>query len=191
MVVGERDQVLVAAAVVPLAAGARAAAPRRRRGCSPCPRSILGVLVVAAVSSTSATWKNGVGGSCLAVAGDDQLLAAVDAVDRVLGRDLRCLVEDDEVELVVGREEVADRQRAHHQARLELGEQASASRASSLRTGRCRRLLAGLRLEERHLRAGAVDERVRGAPLRRAISRSAPVATSAGRAGGTPSIQRA
>ena len=38
------------------------------------------------------------------------------------GRHLRCLVEDDEVERWVGREEVADGERAHHQARLQVGE---------------------------------------------------------------------
>ena len=49
--------------------------------------------------------------------------AARDGADRVRHGDLARLVEDDEVEeLLVGRQELRDRQRAHHQAGGEPGE---------------------------------------------------------------------
>jgi hypothetical protein len=56
----------------------------------------------------------------LRVADHDELVAADDRADRVLCRHLARLVEDDQVEVVVLRvEELRDRQRAHHEARLD------------------------------------------------------------------------
>ena len=62
-------------------------------------------------------------GQLLLVARDDELLAPVDRADGVVRADLGRLVEDDQVEPDVLRFEVgADRQRAHHQAGLQAGE---------------------------------------------------------------------
>ena len=121
--VGEGDQALVAAAVVPgehpevderqqcvedrLVAGVDDDAPfELRRG--------LDVRVRAGEE---------VGRRKLAlVAGDDDPLAAQDGGDGVGGLDLAGLVEDDDVEvLLVGRQQLADDQRAHRPAGLQRG----------------------------------------------------------------------
>ena len=53
-----------------------------------------------------------------AVTRHHELSAAIDAVDSVLGWHLRSLIENDEIELVIRREEMADCEWAHHQTRL-------------------------------------------------------------------------
>ena len=55
----------------------------------------------------------------LLVSGQDQGRAAVDAVDGIAGADLAGLVEDDHIEAQVRGQVLADRQRGHHEARLD------------------------------------------------------------------------
>src|SRR5262249_60745819 len=59
----------------------------------------------------------------LVIAGDDQLLAAIDRADGVLRQNLRRLIEHDQVKLRLARlsrQKLAHRQWAHQHARLEL-----------------------------------------------------------------------
>src|SRR5262249_12112775 len=58
----------------------------------------------------------------LLIARDDELAAAQERRDRVRRGHLRCLVEDDDIEIGLRRQQLADDERAHRPARLE-GEQ--------------------------------------------------------------------
>ena len=124
--VGERDERLASAAVVP----AEAAAGQAQRAADvedalEVRQALLGLLLVRGQLLVAGGPLEEAGRrQLLLVARDDQLLPPVDGADGVVGADLRRLVEDDQVEAEVVRVQVgADRQRAHHQAGLQPGQQ--------------------------------------------------------------------
>src|SRR5437763_1448690 len=58
----------------------------------------------------------------LAIASHNDLFTSVDAVDGILRRNLRRFIENDQIERMSRRKEMADCQRTHHQARLQVGQ---------------------------------------------------------------------
>ena len=127
VVIGEGDQPLILAAVVP---AERARAPRHRQQRAHHVENRLDilrqrrVLIVLFVLILAAAGEERGGRQLLGVARHDRLASPQQRGNRVRGRNLARLVEDHHIEgwLTVERQQLGDHQRAHHPARLERGQ---------------------------------------------------------------------